>query len=191
VGKMAISTNRLHYRHFEYKQRQDKWNEELDEFSYIIKINSLESGYLNTNPIILGYKENFFQTLLKVREYFKDINEQLFLDNAVIDLENGKNNISYEWFENVFLKDVEKVFNIIYRALKKMETIDLKPWGIVLTNPYGKSEMKLKLEKYFDERFRRIENIFDKLEKEYFHKRTKGELKKRKQFLYCDLTRRV
>jgi hypothetical protein len=186
---MTASTAILDSKHLEYKQRRDKWDQEINEFFYTIKANSFDVKHLDYNQIINLYKQNFFQTLEKIRELFKEINEQLFLDNVVkLDLDDRKKIISYEWFENIFLKDVERVFNIVNKVFEKMKRFDLKVGGIVLTNPYGKTEKELKLEKYLNKVFLTIEAEVDKLYTECFHKKANREFRKRQQSLYFDLT---
>jgi hypothetical protein len=186
---MALAKTVLDIKHLEYRDRQFTWDSEFKEFLFIVKHNSLSTKNLNVNPAIYAYKTNLRKTLVKVKQIFQDINVQLFLDNAMkLDLEDGKEIISYEWFENNFLKDIERIFKInneLFQKLKKF-TPNTK---MVEVNPYGKTLEEVQIEKLLNKCDKITKIVFNKLEQEYLMRKHADELIEILSGLYLEFTR--
>jgi hypothetical protein len=111
-----------------------------------------------------------------------------FLDNALqMKLKDGKEIISYDWFESEFLTDVERIINIINKVFQNMKEYIPKT-GVVETNPYGKTKKELKFEKYLGQWVKKTEDTFDKLEKEHFKKKHDAKFKTKQHRIYLGLT---
>jgi exonuclease V gamma subunit len=75
---MAALEQTLNPKHLEYREKKDIWTKELNEFLFVIKYNSLASKHIEYNQVISSYRKFFFRTLETVKEYFNEINDQLF-----------------------------------------------------------------------------------------------------------------